>query len=198
MNEFQTPPGATPIDLNEARGLLMPWIATQADLNAAEQINISAANLWLASVRHETILHEGFMRELHRRMFDKVWQWAGTFRRSNKNIGIEWQQVSIALRTLLDDTEYWCGYRTYPIDELAARFHHRLVSIHCFPNGNGRHARLAADVLLSLLDAKPFSWGASQNQKNLDVAGVIRQQYIAALRAADQHSFEELIKFARS
>ena len=127
-------------------------------------------------------------------MLGDVWRWAGRFRTSERNIGIDYWQIPIALRQLLDDTKAWIEYHTYPPDEIALRFHHRLVQIHPFPNGNGRHARLTADLLVMRLGGERFSWGSA----NLQDAGTVRQRYIAALQAADDHDIGPLLAFARS
>lgn len=186
-------PGATPLDPDEAGGLIPSHISTQAQLNEWEEANILEARRWVFARRRRDVLTEEFARELHRRMFDKTWKWAGDFRRSGKNIGVDSRQISTRLRDLLDDARYWIEHRTYPIDEIAARFHHRLVSIHPFANGNGRHARLMADVLLVQADAPPFTWGS----KTL-VTGAERETYIAVLHAADAGDIKPLLRFSRS
>ena len=127
-------------------------------------------------------------------MYGNVWRWAGTYRKSQKNIGIEYYRIPTELRTLLDDCQYWLEHKTYPPDEIAARFHHKLVWIHCYPNGNGRHARLATDLLLTSLRLDRFSWGSA----NLVDAGATRAAYVAALQSADQHDYGPLLAFARS
>jgi len=191
---FHYPIGATPLDPDEAEGLIPAHITTQADLNAWEQANIIEGERWAARQKKRDILDEGFVRELHRRMFDKTWRWAGTFRNSNKNIGADWPQIAMQLRNMLDDTRYQFEHATFQPDELALRFHHRLVSIHPYPNGNGRHARLMADLLIQKLGQARFTWGSS----NLVDEGDTRRQYIDALRAADRHDLSLLLAFARS
>lgn len=192
--DFAYAPGATPIDPDEAAGLLPRHITTQAELNTWEEANIVKADGWAFRQRRREPLEEGFVRDLHRMMFDKTWRWAGTFRSSNKNIGVDSHQVSMRLRELLDNTRYQRDHQAFPADELAVRFHHRLVWIHAFPNGNGRHARLMADVLITRLGGERFTWG----QASLLVAGDVRERYLQALRAADQGMLELLIQFARS
>ena len=127
-------------------------------------------------------------------MLGDVWRWAGRFRTSERNIGIDYWQIPIALRQLLDDTKAWIEYHTYPPDEIALRFHHRLVQIHPFPNGNGRHSRLVADLLVMSFGRERFSWG----RESLRDAGAMRRRYIAALRAADNHDMGPLLAFARA
>jgi Fic-DOC domain mobile mystery protein B len=129
-------------------------------------------------------------------MFDKTWQWAGTFRHSNKNIGVDWTQVAVKLRNLLDDTKYQIDHRVFDADEMAVRFHHQLVWIHAFPNGNGRHARLMADLLATRLGRPRLTWGGGE--ATINTVGVLRERYLSALRAADQGQFNDLIAFARS
>ncbi len=189
------PDAATPLDSDEASGLIPSHIRTQAELNEWEQTNILEGERWALGRRSRTDpLTERFVRELHDRMFGKTWKWAGTFRSSDKNIGVDWRQVGVQLKSVLDDTRYRLEHGTYPLDEIAARFHHRLVGIHPFSNGNGRHARLMADVLLVRRGAEPFSWGSG----DLVHAGVARDRYLAALRAADRGEIGLLLEFVRS
>lgn len=145
--EFFYPPGATPLDPDEAAGLIPIHITTQSDLNAWEQMNIVQGDAWAAKQTKRELLEEGFIRDLHNKMFGNTWRWAGTFRNSNKNLGVDWTQVSVKLRELLDNTRYQIDRAVYASDEIAVRFHHQLVWVHAFPNGNGRHARLMSDLL---------------------------------------------------
>ena len=147
MTTFEYPEGATPIDPDEAEGLLLTHITTRGELDRWEQDNIVDAITWTNRAKPIDILNEQFIKELHRRMFSNVWKWAGRFRQSDKNIGGPWHQVPTSLRHLCDDTRLWTEERAEPDDMIAVRFHHRLVSIHPFPNGNGRHARLMTDLL---------------------------------------------------
>ena len=98
--EFFYPPGATPLDPDEAAGLIPIHITTQSDLNAWEQMNIVQGDAWAAKQTKRELLEEGFIRDLHNKMFGNTWRWAGTFRNSNKNLGVDWTQVSVKLREL--------------------------------------------------------------------------------------------------
>lgn len=187
------PPGATPLDADELASLIPRHITAQRELNEWEQLNIEQGEAW-ARRQRKNILDEAFVRELHRQMFGETWSWAGSFRKSNKNIGVEWQQVGVKLRDLLNDARYQIDHATYPPDEIATRFHHRLVAIHPFPNGNGRHARTMADLLIQKLGQPRFSWG----NKSLTEATEMRTRYIAALRAADSGNIKLLMNFVRS
>ena len=184
---------STPLSPEEREGLIPSYVTLRGELNEAEQANILEADTWAFS-RKRAVLDEGFLNTLHKRMYGNVWRWAGTYRKSPKNIGIEFYEIPTELRKLLDDCRYWVKNNTYPPDEIAARFHHRLVSIHCYPNGNGRHARLAADLLLTALGRVRFSWGSA----NLVDAGATRAAYVAALRTADNHDYAPLFAFVRS
>jgi Fic-DOC domain mobile mystery protein B len=177
----------------EREGLIPSYITLRSELNEAEQANILEAEEW-ASARKRDVREEKFLNNLHKRMYGNVWRWAGQYRTTGKNIGIDAYRVSTELRQLLDDCRYWIENETYESDEIAARFHHRLVSIHCYPNGNGRHARLAADLLLKSMGQERFSWGG----KNLVDVGETRERYIAALRTADEHDYGPLLEFVRS
>lgn len=186
--------GATPLDPDEARGLIPSHIATQADLNTWEEANILQGARWATRQKKRDLLDEGFVRELHRKMFDRTWRWAGTFRSSNKNIGVDWAQVSVRLRDLMGNTRYQIEHRVAEPDELAVSFHHQLVWIHAFPNGNGRHARLMADELAQRLVRPRFTWGSNSlvNERNP------RRRYLDALRAADGGQMAPLVQFART
>lgn len=194
--EFQYAPGATPLDPDEGAGLVPSHITTQADLNAWEQANILQAVRWVARQKKRDLLTEGFVRDLHRRMFDQTWKWAGTFRQSNKNIGVDWTQVAVKLRNLLDNTRFQIDHKVFEPDELVVRFHHQLVWVHAFPNGNGRHARLMADVLAQQLGRPRMTWGGADVE--LVSMGTVRDRYLRALREADQGQWSALIAFARS
>ena len=179
--------GATPIDPDEAAELIPKHMATREELNVWEQENILLAARWVRRTRKDPLADES-IRELHRRMFDMTWNWAGHYRRTNKNIGIDWQMIPVEVRKLVLDGSFWLQNGTYPIDEAALRLHHRLVSIHAFPNGNGRHARLWCDKLLTRNGRQPFAW----KHEELDDDGDARRAYIQALKAADNNQFEPL------
>lgn len=187
--------GQTPLDPDEKAGLIPAFIETKGALNDWEQENILQAVKWLQRTKAPVVLSEGFCRDLHRRMFNKTWQWAGKFRQSDKNIGCDWTLVAVKLNQLLGNAQYWVENESFLPDELAARFHHALVWIHPFPNGNGRHARMMTDALLKQLGQKAFSWGGGVN---LISANEVRASYLAALRAADQNDFTDLLAFVRS
>lgn len=187
--------GQTPLDPDEKAGLIPAFIETKGALNDWEQENILQAIKWLQRVKAPVVLSEGFCRDLHRRMFNKTWKWAGTFRQSDKNIGCDWTLVAVKLNQLLNNAQYWVENESFPPDELAARFHHALVWIHPFPNGNGRHSRMMADVLLKQMGQKAFSWGAGAN---LISSNEVRARYLDALRAADKNDFTALLAFVRS
>ena len=183
--------GETALDPDEIEGLIPVHLTTRSELDRWEHDNIVGALEWFEIHKPKNILSETFMRELHRRMFGEVWSWAGKFRLSEKNIGIPFHQIPVQLKLLIDDTRFWIEHSTYSPDELVIRFHCRLVSIHPFPNGNGRHARLMTDLLLeNVLGRLAFSWGGRD--------GEARRSYIQALQAADAQDFGPILEFARS
>jgi Fic-DOC domain mobile mystery protein B len=190
---FDQPEHATALAPEEMRDLIPAYIAFRSELNEAEQENIARALAWVLS-RKRDLLSEKFIRDLHRRMLGDVWKWAGKFRTSERNLGIPFYEIPVAVRRLFDDTKVWIEYKTYTSDEIAVRFHHRLVQIHPFANGNGRHARLMADLLILRLGREEFSWGS----ESLRDAGAMRKRYIAALQTADNHDIRPLLTFARS
>jgi Fic-DOC domain mobile mystery protein B len=175
------------------RGLKPGWIVTRADLDEAEQANIIGGLTWARRARGD-LLTEAFVLRLHKTMFGDVWRWAGDFRQRETNIGHLPHLIRPGLRELLDTARWWRDVRPFPPDEIAVHLHHRLVQIHPFPNGNGRHTRLMADLLVEELGGTPFTWGRG----NLVQASPVRATYIAALRAADRHDIAPLLAFARS
>ena len=184
--------GDTVLSEEEQDGLRLTYVATRADLLDAEQRNIAAALLRRPPAAAE-LLDDQYLRELHRAMFGRVWEWAGRYRTSEKNLGVAPHQIAGLVRELTRDAQYWVEARTYPPDDLAVRFGHRLVWIHPFANGNGRHSRISADYLVRALGGPPFSWGAG-----LDIGtDELRARYRAALRQADAGDIDALVAFAR-
>jgi Fic-DOC domain mobile mystery protein B len=189
--------GQTPLDEEEKDGLLIPTVVTRSDLDEFEQQNIEQAIQWTLghSFKPDTIFTEDFVRMVHKRMYADVWSWAGEFRKTNKNLGIDKLKISAELRHLLNDAQYWHQQNTYPPDEIAVRFKHRIVSIHCFANGNGRHSRLMADIIIEKIYRLPvFTWGADIPA---DEDGA-RVKYLRALQTADNGDYSPLLSFARS
>jgi len=188
--------GQTPVSEEEKEGLLIKSITTRGELDELEQLNIEKAVEWTLDNKFPKgkILSEEFIRLVHKKMFGDVWEWAGKFRKSEKNIGVEWIRIGVELRMLLDDAKYWIENNTYGSDELAIRFKHRLVKIHCFPNGNGRHSRLMADIIIeSVFGMKVFTW----NNSNLVKPDSVRKEYIDSMKQADNGLIEPLLEFAR-
>lgn len=194
--DFEYINGQTPLDEDETEGLLIPTIATREELDEFEQQNIEEALLWVLgrSLKAETFLTQKFICNLHKRMYGQVWSWAGKFRQTDKNLGIDKWQIPVALKTLCDDTLFWIQNETFSPDLIAMKFKHRIVSIHCFPNGNGRHSRLMADIIINKVYKLPlFSWG----EGDLVHQGGVRSTYLIAVKAADNENFEQLLEFAR-
>jgi Fic-DOC domain mobile mystery protein B len=189
--------GQTLLDEEEKGGLLIPTIATRGELDEFEQQNIEQAVQWTLgrSFKPEVLFTENFVRTVHKRMYADVWAWAGEFRKTNKNIGVDKWQIPSDLKYLLDDVKYWHENNTYPPDEIAVRFKHRIVSIHCFANGNGRHSRLIADIIIEKIYKQPvFSWGAANLSSDEDT----RTAYLKAVNTADKGDYSLLLAFARS
>lgn len=196
MVEFTYQFGQTPLDPDEKEGLKPKHITTQGELNEWEQLNIIKGARWAQRQLKQNLLDDVFLRALHKRMLGDTWAWAGTYRKSDKNIGCDWRQVPMGVRNLMDNTQYQLEHVAMPPDELAARFHHQLVLIHPFPNGNGRCCRLITDLLLRQMGREPFSWG-SGGYGSLVNHCALRVEYLAALRAADQGDIAPLLTFAR-
>jgi len=187
--------GQTPLDPNEASELIPGHLKAISELNEYESWNIlKAEKKYLQASRKNWPLEDPeFLKKVHFSMFDLTWKWAGTYRLSNKNIGKDWPQIPVEMRKVCDDFRYWKLNGVYDADEIAVRFHHRLVSIHPFPNGNGRHARLIADIFLRGQGLGSFSWGSGKLYAKTPDRGI----YIEALREADSNDFSLLLKFAR-
>lgn len=187
--------GQTPLDEEEKDGLKIKSITTRGELDEFEQLNIEKAIQWSIgkSFSAEQVFSEAFVKDVHHRMFKDVWAWAGQFRRTNKNMGVEWQRVGVSLKQLCDDCRFWAQNQTYAEEEIAIRFKHQVVSIHCFSNGNGRHSRLMADIIISCVFKKPaFSWGRFGKNEE------IRAQYLNTIRLADKGDIQPLLGFSRN
>lgn len=189
---FNYPPGSTPLESDELADLIPKHITTQEELNNWEQQNILLARQW--AIAQKEILTISFIQELHKKMFNNTWKWAGKFRTGPKSLGVNWYLISSELKKLCDDVNHQLELETFSKDEIAIRFHHRLVWIHSFPNGNGRHARLIADLFVMRLGRPVFNWGMNQN---LYVFNAARRHYIDALQCADRGDYSKLITFAR-
>ena len=188
--------GQTPLDEDEKEGLLIPSITTRSELDEFEQLDVEKAIEWLLAVKLNIskILSEMFVKDLHKRMFGDIWKWAGEFRKTNKNIGVDKFMIGMELKNLLDDCNYWIENKVFSEDEIAVRLSHRMVHIHPFANGNGRHSRLMADVLVTKGFGKPyFTWGSVSLTKQSEA----RTKYLAALRDADKNDYKSLIEFSR-
>lgn len=193
--KFEYPTGATPLDPNEINELIPEHIRTQGELNEWEAVNILEAENWLFSIsNHGNFLTVDFIKLLHKKMFHNTWVWAGKFRKTERNIGVMPFKIAVDLNNLMEDVRHQIINKSFPLNEIAYRFHHRLVAIHPFPNGNGRHARLITDLLLTQAGQPRFTWG----RQRLEAEGPVRKQYINALRDADRLNYIALAEFVRS
>jgi Fic-DOC domain mobile mystery protein B len=193
----EDPPGASPLEDEDLEGLIPTFVATRSDLNIVEQANIERATLWAYGARPRTpiadLLSVTFAFELHRRMFADVWRWAGQPRPRETNIGVAPVQIATAMKLAFDDAMFWHDRETYTPPERAVRLHHRLVQVHPFRNGNGRHSRLMADVYLYEIGVERLPWGAGDN---LVINSDVRKAYISALHDADGGDVGPLLRFA--
>jgi Fic-DOC domain mobile mystery protein B len=191
---IEHPPGATPLDRDETEGLIPEHIHTQGELNEWEQRNILEGERWAFGRKHRDLLTPDFVCEQHKRMFGQTWKWAGKYRTTEKNIGIDPVEIAPAVKDLCEDAQAQLANKAWSLDEIAARLHHRLTLIHPFPNGNGRHARTMADLVLAQNGAPRFTWGVD----DLVGKGDARERYIAALQKADRRDYSDLVAFARA
>ena len=190
MNIFETDDNSTPLTEEEKQQLKAKWITTRAELNELETKGIANAEIWLLKNKKD-ILNETFIKNLHKKMFGDIWKWAGTFRTTERNIGVAPYEIQPKLRILLDDVKFWIDNRTFSPKEIAIRFHHRLVQIHPFPNGNGRISRLMADLLMKQFGLPALNWGSG----NLTEISELRKEYISSLREADSGNYTLLLSF---
>ncbi len=190
MNIFETDSNSTPLSEEEKQQLKAQWITTRSELNDLETKGILEAEIWLLKNKKD-ILNESFLKKLHKKMFGDIWKWAGTFRTTERNIGVAPYEIQPKLRMLFDDVKFWIENKTYSEKEIAVRFHHRLVQIHPFPNGNGRISRLIADLLIRQFRNEKLNWGSG----NLSEISELRKQYIEALRDADNGNYTKLLDF---
>lgn len=193
MNIFETDDNSTPLTEEEKQQLKAKWITTRAELNELETKGIAEAEIWLLKNKKD-ILNEKFIKILHKKMFGEIWKWAGAFRTTERNIGVAPYEIQPKIRILTDDVKFWIDNKTYTPKEIAVRFHHRLVQIHPFPNGNGRISRLMADLLMRQFDLPAINWGTSDLTKISD----LRKKYISALRSADNGDYSLLLNFIDS
>ncbi len=193
MDIFEADDNSTPLTAEEKDGLKLKWITLRSELNEAEARNIAQAQVWLMSNKNKDFCSDTFLRELHKKMFGDVWKWAGTYRTSERNIGVAPYQIPMKLMQLFDDVNFWIENKTYSNREIAVRLHHKLVQIHPFPNGNGRVSRLMADLVLEKLEGTKLYWGNT----NLVNVSEIRSTYIAALRKADAGDYSDLLEFTQ-
>ena len=193
---FQEPDDATPLDPALRDDLIPTWVTTRADLNEAEEDNIVKGAAWARHRRGgaEALLNEDFAKNLHKQMFSEVWKWAGKYRQNELNIGIAPHLITAEMPVMFDNTRFWVENKTFAPDEIAVRLHHRLTQIHGFPNGNGRHARMMADLLIEKLGGNAFTWGSG----TLHETGELRDAYIAAVKSADNHDLRPLMAFVHS
>jgi Fic-DOC domain mobile mystery protein B len=193
IGPLDEPEDATALLPEEREGLIPSHLTLRRELNELEQANILEADAW-AFARRRNPVDEAFGRSLHRRMFRRVWRRAGAYRTTDKNLGVEHAVILPRLYEVFEQTAYWVEHETFAPDEIGARFHHALVHVHPFPNGNGRWSRLMADVLVVRLGRSRFTWGRS----SLRAADETRRAYIGALRTADDHDLRPLLEFTRS
>lgn len=193
MDIFETDDNSTPLTADEKDGLKLKWITLRSELNEVEARNIAQAQIWLINSKNKDIFSATFLCMLHKKMFGEVWKWAGIFRTTERNIGVAPYQIPIKLMQLFEDVKYWIENKTYSNHEIVVHFHHKLVQIHPFPNGNGRISRLMADIIFQKLEGKPLYWGNT----NLVNASEVRKTYINALRKADAGDYSDLIEFTK-
>jgi Fic-DOC domain mobile mystery protein B len=195
-------PGETPLSDQDLQGLKLPLLTTRGQLSAVEGPNIVSGKQWALGARRSQLpgmLSIEYLQELHRQMFRDVWQWAGEIRPTQLENAFASSVPDIRPHLAglyADAVEFWLADPKMGPDEFAVRVHHRVVKIHPFRNGNGRHSRLLADLILEKhYQVKPFTWGGGGDLGNSDPN---RQQYLECLRAADKGEYDPLLKLCRA
>lgn len=192
MPLIENVPGATPID--DISDLIPTHITTRSELNEWEAANILKAVQKYLTAKKRRAIDIDWLKKVHKDMFDETWKWAGKFRKSNFNLGSDWHNIQEEMAKLIGDLNYW-RTQTGELGEFeqSVWLHHRLVKIHPFVNGNGRHARLVADCFLYSHGHKLPIWP----DKQLIDASEVRKEYITALQAADKGDYGLLESFTR-
>ena len=166
---------------------------TLQELYIYEAKNITKATLKYLSAKPDKKLAPfdyEWLLQLHYEMFGDVWEWAGKPRKVELSIGIKAYMVPMELKKLVDDLIYWQEHKTFNTIEIASKIHHRAVQIHPFKNGNGRWARMLANIYLKQNGLAPTKW----NENLLSKENPHRDKYITALKKADKGDYTELIK----
>lgn len=203
MSELiDNPEGATPLNLDDMLGLKYKHIDTREQLNEVEAANILQGQIWASKLNkgakeltRDDIFNRDFVSDLHKALFGEVWEWAGHFRKRELNIGVDPKNIAVDLHNFLEDAKCWLEFKHYDNLELSARIQHRLVQIHPFVNGNGRHSRVFTDIVrVYLLNEKPIKW-ANAKLENMTEE---RNSYISGLREADVGDLSTFIKYLQS
>ena len=186
--------GSTPLDHDQVIGIRFSHLTTMGELDEIEDLNIQKGMEWLNRQKGDDYLSTEFLCKLHERLFGDVWKWAGKFRTSEVNIS-KYRPYDIGpqLKNFFEDIKLWIEGGSMSWDEISAEAHHRLVTIHPFPNGNGRTTRIYTEYLQKRNQQPVSSWGASLAHDSK----ARRDLYIQSLRNADKGNFEALIAFMR-
>ena len=183
--------GCTPI--LDFSGIKLDWVQTIDQLNLVEAENILKAykKYFLRPLNYKNKWFTlSFLKRVHLEMFGNIWKWTGLFRKTTTNIGTKPHLIPSELALLCEDVKFWPESSSIDVLQQSIRIHHRLVKIHPFINGNGRHARFIADLFLHTLNAKRPLW-----PNDLEKEGKSRKVYISALKEADRGSYDLLYEF---
>lgn len=193
---FKDRDGQTPLPPELQKGLKLKHIQNMGELDEFEEKNIAEGLVWLKK-NNENYRQYNFWEKLHKKLFGNVWSWAGKLRdhELDNPYFLLPHHIRPALKTLEDDFEYWLKKREISFNEIAARFHERIETIHPFPNGNGRFGRILVEHFCLKEKAEVPKWGmAIKNDPKLR-----REKYIDALDEARRtKKYEVLIKFMYS
>ncbi|RLA29618.1 MAG: mobile mystery protein B [Gammaproteobacteria bacterium] len=191
---------ASDVTVHDRSGLLLSSSPppSDEDINQAELVGIVEATDWAKKTRLSPN-EVKFWQRLHAQMFGQVWSWAGEWRQHEPNIGVPPQDIQPDMKNLQDDLAFWLSEKCdMAALELIARFHHRLVYIHPFSNGNGRWGRLITDVLAArVLGMTPLTWARGGHGLR-DIESDERKKYIATIKAADKGEFGPLMEYLKS
>jgi Fic-DOC domain mobile mystery protein B len=186
--------GSTPLDHDQIKGIRFAHLTTMGELDELEDENIQRGLEWLNHQKTKDYLSIEFLCKLHEKLFGEVWKWAGKFRTVEVNISkYRHHDVRPQLHNFFEDIKLWISGGKMSWDEISAEMHHRLVTIHPFPNGNGRTTRIFTEYVQKRNQQQVTSWGSTRkiDQKKR------RDDYIKALRLADIGDFRALIDFMK-
>lgn len=152
-----------------------------------EALGIIRAQQYILDLDANFVFDSRLILDLHHIVFGNLYLWAGKWRNVVTNIGIDVGKIPYAIAEYADHVNYMKNAAMDREGLVNCLFytHHRYTQIHPFNNGNGRTARLITDLVANMN-------GYQNIQLYVRDAGAERENYKAALKAADQHYNDKL------